>query len=209
MKKVLIVCLFLLPGVLLRPLFAATPAMIGKNLFSQDRKPPSPNADSTAPGRVGAGTAIGNIQLDGVIFRNSAKTAVLRLKNVSGLNQAAHPESPFVSVRVGEMVDDFRVTKIDLRSVTLERSGQSYTVGLFANNKVAAPASPPPTANAASNGKPQPLPGRAGVKPGLPNGAMFHPQNLGQAMRPPLTMPHGRPPVSLPVTRAATGTGTK
>ena len=128
-KRTFIVCLLLLLCGVFSPIFAATPKMVEKNLFSQDRKPPLPQSESASSQTEGQGMAIGDIQLDGIVFRDSAKTAMLRLKKIPVATGNA--SSPFVSVRVGEMVNDYRVAKIDVQSVTLEKSGQTYTLGLF------------------------------------------------------------------------------
>ncbi len=198
-KRVLIVCLFLLLGALCSPLFAATPIMVEKDLFSQDRKPPLPQSESMSSERAGPGMAIGNIQLDGVVFRNNSRVALLRLKNIpmSAPGQEAYPVSPFVTVRVGDRVNEYRVTKIELQSVTLERSGRTYTLGLFSANRIAAPASPPPSIAA-----PSPYNGKPGMNQGLHNGAMFQkgfrPRNPQQALRAPMPVPPGRPPANLP-----------
>ncbi|MDR3569283.1 MAG: hypothetical protein P4L43_14740 [Syntrophobacteraceae bacterium] len=134
--------------------------------------------------------AIGNIQLDGIVFRDRAKTAMLRLKNipVAGGNAS----SPFVSVRVGEMVNDYRVAKIDVQSVTLEKSGQTYTIGLFSQNKVASPASPqpssaPPVPALQGQNRTQTAPN--GMRPPLLR-RIFH----GRMPRAPSQAPAGLPP---------------
>lgn len=178
-KKMVVVCLVLLLGAAFSPLFAATPVMVEKNLFSEDRKPPSPESGSTSSQGAGKGMAIGDIQLDGVVFRNDARSAVLRLKNVPlrppGVQGSS--VSPFVTVHVGEMVNEYRVAKIEIQRVTLERNGQTYTIGLFSANKVAAPVSPAPPAAAGSPSTAGTGPGRMQGAPvknsGLPRGAVF------------------------------------
>ncbi len=209
MKKIRILSLSLLLASVCVPLFASPPSMIEKNLFAQDRKPPSPQSESDRSHGAGPGTAVGDIQLDGVVFANKSKIALLRLKNnpVSAPGKPSAPTSPFIKARVGEMVNDYRVTKIDLRSVTLEKGGQSYEIGLFAANKVLAPASPPPPAQAAPTPKTPLRPVGAkrmpGIKPGFPPGS--HPNNpaiknlpAGIPSPPPMSAPPGRPPVNLP-----------
>jgi hypothetical protein len=203
-KRIPIVCFFLLLNGLFSPLFAVPPSMVEKNLFSQDRKPPLPASECASTQGSGPGVEIENIQLDGVVFRDNSRKALLRLKNgsVAAPGQEGNSLPPVVTVRVGEMVDDYRVTKIDLRSVTLERSGQAYTIGLFASNKVVAPASPPPSlaAHPGSGGRPEPAraQSRPGINPRLPHGPMFHngfrPKNPQQALRAPGSRPPGRPP---------------
>ncbi len=189
-KKICSVCLVFLLGSVYSPVFAATPIMVEKNLFSEDRKPPSQNGSSVSQ-NPGAGMAIGDIQLDGVVFRNNSRSALLRLKNVPmGMPGEKGPSaSPFVTVHVGEIVNDFRVTKIQVQRVTLERNGQTYSLGLFSANKVVAPASPAPSAAAAypragsasapAQGVPSPQPTAAGGA-AFPKG--FHPPLPPQAL---------------------------
>jgi hypothetical protein len=180
--------------------------MIEKNLFAQDRKAPSPQSEAACSQKTGLGTAVGDIQLDGVVFADKSKIALLRLKNspIRAPGQPAPSTSPFIKARIGEMVNDYRVTHIDIRSVTLEKGGQTYKIGLFASNKVMAPASPSPAPSVqpapAAKTAPQPVGAQRspGINPGLPPGAKFNnampklPANIPP--RPPMTVPPGRPP---------------
>lgn len=194
--------------------------MVEKNLFSQDRKPPLPQSGSTSPEQTGREMAIGNIQLDGVVFRNNTRKAVLRLKNapLGPPGQANKPQQPFLTVRVGEMVNDYRVAKIELQSVTLEKGGQMYTLGLFSSNRVAAPASPQPapSAPASAGARPSlPMPqGAHGKNPALPVYQKgFHPATPQQTLRGRMSMqpnpgavnsaPDGRPMQGMPAPGAA------
>ncbi|MGC9195749.1 MAG: hypothetical protein ACP5IL_09895 [Syntrophobacteraceae bacterium] len=209
LKRILILSLSLLLVSVCMPLYAAAPSMIEKNLFAQDRKPPSPQSESACSQRAGPGTAVGDIQLDGVVFANKSKVALLRLKNtpISAPGQPAPSTSPFIKARIGEMVNDYRVTQIDVRSVTLEKDGKVYKIGLFASNKVMAPASPAPPAKAlpvASKPAPQPVGAKnqPGVHPAFPFGARRQnaiknlPANIPTL--PPMAVPPGRPPVNVP-----------
>ncbi len=96
--------------------------------------------------------AIGNIQLDGVIIKSNSKRAVLRMKNqVAGApGKKGQPASPYVTVREGQMVGDYRVSKIESKSISLEKDGQTFTVGLFAENKVVTPPSRRPSSRCCS-----------------------------------------------------------
>ncbi|MGC8492131.1 MAG: hypothetical protein ACP5SH_10375 [Syntrophobacteraceae bacterium] len=198
-KKICTVCLVFLLGAACSPVFAAPPIMVEKNLFSEDRKPPSQNGSSVSQSPR-AEMAIGDIQLDGVVFRNNSRSALLRLKNVPmGMpGDKGLPASPFVTVHVGEIVNDFRVTKIQIQRVTLERNGQSYSLGLFSSNKVVAPASPAPPAAAAyphGGSVSAPAQGVPSPHPAAPGGAAFPkgfhpplpPQALGGRMPSPPT----------------------
>lgn len=110
--------------------------MVEKNLFAADRKPPPEFADASAKAAK-LGMTIGNIQLDGVIIQRNSKKAVLRMKNqpAGAAGRKGQPASPFVTVREGQMVSDYRVSKIESKSISLEKDGQTFTVGLFAEDK--------------------------------------------------------------------------
>ena len=60
---------------------AGCPADGQKNLFAPDRKQPLPESADTSAKAAKPGSAIGNIQLDGVIIQSNSKRAVLRIKN--------------------------------------------------------------------------------------------------------------------------------
>jgi hypothetical protein len=107
--------------------------------------------------------AIGNIQLDGVIIQGNSKKAILRLKNLPAgpPGKKGQAASPFVSVREGQMVSEYRVSKIESKAISLEKDGQTFTVALFAPNKVATPASPAPSPAASPAQQPPVAPGVA------------------------------------------------
>ncbi len=137
---------FLLPAVvfLCSAVSVAAPVMVEKNLFAQDRRPPSP--ESAAPAQpTKPGMALSNIQLDGVMIQGNNKKAIIRLKNVGGGGGPKHKgttATPFVTVKEGQQVGDFRVSKIEAKSISFEKEGQTYTIGLFAEGKIATPAAP-------------------------------------------------------------------
>jgi hypothetical protein len=147
------------------PACSASPLMVDKNLFAQDRKPPSPE-DATPHSQPGkAGMDIKNIQLDGVIITGNVKKALVRLKGHLRVNDAHGKNkspSPFVTVRENQQVSDFRVAKIDVKSISLERDGQVYTIDLFSEGKVV----PPVTAVQPERSAPPPPPGNVpGMQP--------------------------------------------
>ena len=165
---------------------AAAPLMVEKNLFATDRKPPSPESVDASSKPAKPGMALGNIQLDGVIIQSSGKKAVLRMKN-----QAAGPPgrkgpsvSPFVTVREGQMVSDYRVSKIESKSISLEKDGQTVTIGLFAGNKVVTPLSAPqaPVPAQQPMAAPGVAPQEAGANqpPGVPLQPGYSPANPQQ-----------------------------
>jgi hypothetical protein len=126
----------------------AGPIMVDQNLFSPDRKPPTdqPAAPSQQPG--GQNLQVKSIQLDGVFFRDEKRTALIRLKSpmatptAPGPQKGKKPESPFKRVTEGEQLGDFVVSKIDGKSITLEKDGEAHVVRLFAEGKVLPPLAP-------------------------------------------------------------------
>ncbi len=163
LKKILSVFLLLVWGVIFGSVCTAAPLMVEKNLFSSDRKPPPPDSVDASGKPAKPGMAIGNIQLDGIIIQNNVKKAILRMKSLPAgpPTKKGQPASPFITVREGQTVSDYRVSKIESKSISLEKDGQSFTIGLFAENKVIAPPSPIPAP------APAPAPGPvAGQPPG-------------------------------------------
>lgn len=121
--------------------------MIDKNLFAQDRKPPSPEAGVSSSRREKSAMGLGNLQLDGVMIRGNSKKALLRLKAQAAPGAPKGNRKPFITVQEGQQVGDFRVVRIEPKSVLLEKEGQMYTIDLFAAGKVVTPAAiPPPVA---------------------------------------------------------------
>lgn len=200
---------FILTG----PVYAAGRAMVEKNLFSQDRKPT--HDDAPAPtGPAGPPIPPKTIQLDGIMFRGSVKKALVRIKGGPGAGpRIPNPKdaekdkaklkkpqetSPFVTVTEGEMVQDYKVTKISPRSISLEKGGQVFEVFLFAEGKVLPPmpAAPPP------------VPGQAGQpgQPGQPPVPQTIPsQGMGQGDVPPGQFNVGSPqnPAAIQAQRGA------
>ena len=161
--------------------------MVEKNLFAADRKPPTTESADTSAKAAKSGMAIGNIQLDGVIIKSNSKRAVLRMKDqVAGApGKKGRPASPYVTVREGQMVGDYRVSKIESKSISLEKDGQTFTVGLFAENKVVTPpsAAPAPAAAQQPMAAPGVAPQEAGANqfPGVPLQPGYNPANPQQS----------------------------
>ena len=185
-KRVLWVFLFLVWGGVFNSICAAAPLMVEKNLFATDRKPPPPESADSSPKAAKPGMAIGNIQLDGVIIQNNAKRAVLRMKSqpAGAPGKKGQPSSPFVTVREGQAVGDYRVSKIESKSISLEKDGQTFTVSLFAENKVVTPASVPPAPTPVQQPMAAPgvAPQEAGANqpPGVPLQPGYDPANPQQ-----------------------------
>ena len=186
LKRILSIFLLLVSGVVFQSICAAAPLMVEKNLFASDRKPPSPESSDSSAKPAKPGMQIGNFQLDGVIIESNTKRAVLRMKGqpASAAGKKGQPASPFVTVREGQMISDYRVSKIESKSISLEKDGQTFTVGLFAENKVVTPPAPSPAA--APVQQPTPAPGgpaqeTAGNQPpGVQPQPGYNPQNPQQ-----------------------------
>jgi hypothetical protein len=198
---------------------AAAPLMVEKNLFSTDRKPPSPESVDTSSKSEKPGLAVGNIQLDGVMIQSGEKKAVLRMKTQpqGAAANKGQSGSPFVTVREGQMVSDYRVSKIEPKSILLEKDGETFTVSLFAANKVLSPvapvpapvqpqpAAPPPEVGAdqppEAQGQPgvnpqrqrQSLPGQAAAGQPSPNNPPGGSRNRAQAGNPNVQDPAAEP----------------
>ena len=181
-KKVFLFSLVLAGGLFIHPSFAATPLMVEKNLFAQDRKPPPPEsaASSTQPGRPGM--PVNNIQLDGVILLGNSKKALVRLKNQPAGPDKKKQQSPFVTVRENQQIGEFRVVKIDAKSISLEKDGQTFLISLFAEGKVVVPAAAIPSPAAAP-------PGPGGVPGQNQPGGAHAPGMRGRNVQPGQVMP--------------------
>ena len=194
-KRILPVFLLLVCGAMFNSFCGAAPLMVEKNLFATDRKPPPPESADASPKASKPAMAIGNIQLDGIIIQNNAKRAVLRMKSqpAGAPGKKGQPSSPFVTVREGQTIGDYRVSKIESKSISLEKDGQTFTVGLFAENKVVTPASPSPAPFPVQ--QPAGAPGvslqEAGANqpPGVQLQPGYNPANQPQALR-----SHAAPP---------------
>jgi hypothetical protein len=170
----------------------SAPIMVERNLFAQDRKPPTDEPAPAAPRGNAPGLSAKAIQLDGVFIHGDTKEALLRVKGQMPGKNKDKGQTPYVTVREGEKIADYQVVKIESRSVSLEKDGQIVVVNLFAEGKVVPPAPPvplppgavqtpdasTPDAHDAQAGQgtmrlphPVPPPGRGGMQPGadVPN----------------------------------------
>jgi hypothetical protein len=173
-----------------------TPIMVEKNLFAQDRKPPSPDA-APAPQPNKSGLSAKSLQLDGVIMRGDAKKAIVRVK---GSLPGMKTQSPYVTVGEGEKIGDLLVVKIDHRSISLEKDGQTDVIKLFAEGKIVVPAPPAPASAAVTpQAPPVPPPPDVSGQPGVRVAPQQTPQGAtggnmpGGAVQPPRA---GGPPGS-------------
>jgi hypothetical protein len=131
---------------------AEKPLMVEKNLFSAERK--AEESKPAAPAAEAAKLPKGSIQLDGVFIHDDVRKAILRV-NPSLLKQPKKKVDPFVSVGENELVGDYRVVKIEPRSITLEQRGTSFVIPLFMSGKVSPP---PPKVAPAPSAQPRAVP---------------------------------------------------
>jgi len=144
-------------GVAAQPAATGQPLMVEKNLFSAERKPM--DAKAAEPAAEAPKLAKGTIQLDGIFIHDDVRKAILRV-NPSLLKKSKNKAEPFVSVGENDQIGDYKVVKIEARSITLEQRGASFIIPLFAPGKVTPPPPKLPTAAGAS-----PQPGPAGRPP--------------------------------------------
>jgi hypothetical protein len=157
---------------------AQEPLMVEKNLFSPERKA----METKGPEPTGEPPKLpkGAIQLDGVFLHGDVKKAILRV-NPSMLKKpvAKGKTDPFVTVSEDEQLGDYRVAKIEPRSITVEQRGSTFVVPLFAPGKVAPP---PPKAPSGAAGQPPPA-GAPGA-PQPPQAARAHQRGQQPAAAP-------------------------
>lgn len=178
---------------------AERPLMVEKNLFSAERKADESKPD--APAAEAPKLPKGAIQLDGVFIHDDVKKAILRV-NPSLFKPPRKKVDPFVSVGENEQVGDYRVIKIEPRSITLEQRGTSFLIPLFMPGKVAPP--PPKVASGPStlpravptgpSSQPQPArPVSPSQPPGIPTapGEQLMPQVQGGPVAEGIPLPPG------------------
>ncbi len=149
------------------PVHGASP-MVEKNLFAPERRP-----DVSEPAAQSSGgssdAALRSLQLDAVMVFGETRRAILRSKarrTPQGIPRG-QVESPYISVVEGDQVGDFKVVKIEAKSIQLEKDGQLHELSLFAEGKVV----PPP--------------------PALPSGPMMDAPGLPPGLETPPAMPAG------------------
>jgi hypothetical protein len=150
---------------------ASTPIMVEKNLFAQDRKPPSPESAAQNPQPNKPGLSAKALQLDGVFIRGDVRKAIVRVKGQLPGADKAKAQNPYLTVAEGEKIGDFQVVKIEPRRISLEKDGQTEVVNLFAEGKVVVPVPPQPTSPTPAPAPPQPgqaPPGQMGAQPQQP-----------------------------------------
>ena len=158
----LLTVLFLVMAAAVPGSCGTAPPMIEKNLFSQDRKPPSPESAAAPPPTNKPAVSPKAFQLDGIIIHGDTRKALVRMKTGGGpVGQKGKSQSPYIVVTEGGLLADYRVTKIDVKSISLEKDGQTIVVTLFAEGKTSppVPAAPAPF-NPAPDGQAVPERGR-------------------------------------------------
>jgi hypothetical protein len=155
---------------------AAEPLMVEKNLFSPERKHSEAKAEEPAP--EPAKMQKGAIQLDGVVIRGDVKKAIVKVS--PGLvKDQKNKQDPYVTVAENEQVGDYRVTKIEPRSITLDQRGSIFVVPLFTPGKAVLPPprQSPVAPQAPGAGQPHSPPAARGAPPGQPQpGESVEPQ---------------------------------
>ncbi len=166
----LVVLASLLLGIAGLAAAAEEPLMVEKNLFSPERK--AVESKPTEGPAEAPKMPKGAIQLDGVFLHDEVKKAILRV-NPSLLKKPSKAKTdPFITVTENEQIGDYRVAKIEPRSITVEQRGSTFVVPLFAPGKVAPP---PPKPVAAA-----PIPGQPGAGPAPPQGPAARTAPAGQ-----------------------------
>jgi hypothetical protein len=161
--------------------------MVEKNLFAPDRKPPSPESVAATPQPNKPGLSAKAIQLDGIFIRGDTRKAILRVKGQIPGADKAKTQNPYIALGEGEKLGDFQVVKIENRSVSLEKDGQTEVINLFAEGKMVVPPPPMPASPVAP-----PAPAQQGQAP--PAAA---PAQMGaQPVQP--QPPHAPPGVNMP-----------
>jgi hypothetical protein len=187
----------------------AAPLIVEKNLFAQERKPLPPETAASTPQPKGPGLSHNQIQLDGVIIHGSSKKAIVRMKNPPPSPDKKKQQSPFLAVREGQQIGDYKVVKIENKSISLEKDGQTVVISLFAEGKVASPPPPMPVTPqpATAGGGQPPVPGQppvagmAGVRGQIPPGQGAPPQpgiQQGQPQPAPEVEDSGQPEDQVP-----------
>ncbi|MDD1713418.1 MAG: hypothetical protein LUQ69_09670 [Methanoregulaceae archaeon] len=168
---------------------ASTQVMVEKNLFAQDRKPPSPESAVQTPQPNKPGLSAKAVQLDGVFFRGDTRKAIVRVKGQLPGADKTKPQNPYITVGEGEKLGEFQVVKIEPRSISLEKDGQTEVIKLFDQGKVVVPPPPVPTS-------PTPAPAVAPPQAGQAPPAGVQGPMGGQPPQPPL--PQGQMGVNMP-----------
>jgi len=145
------------------------PLMVEKNLFSPERKAveSKPNEPTGEAPKMPKGA----IQLDGVFVHGDVRKAILRV-NPSLLKNSKNKADPFVTVSENEQLGDYKIAKIEPRSISVETRGSTFVVPLFVSGKIAPPPPKPASAPPPQAARP-PIPGQT-----VPGAANAQQQNI-------------------------------
>jgi len=130
----------------------SSPVIVERNLFSPDRKPPSPDSATSSTKSSKPSVPPKALQLDGIIIHGETRKALIRVKGQMPGKDKGKDNSPFVSVREGEKISDYVVNKIGLKSISVEKDGETFELYLYASGKVLPPMAPPPPPQDAAGG---------------------------------------------------------
>jgi hypothetical protein len=115
----------------------AGPAVVEKNLFSPERRPPTaPEIALTGRGQEQGGT----IEVLGIVIIGSSKPSAL-VRVGQGRTAPGRNGSQPVLVRAGDQVGDYLVNRIEAGGLVLERGGKRYAVPLSREGKPGAASS--------------------------------------------------------------------
>ncbi|MBW1974203.1 MAG: hypothetical protein JRI45_01345 [Deltaproteobacteria bacterium] len=142
-RKVILMACFL--AVLATPLFSQENVVVEKNLFAPDRKPPAIQENSKT---VDHGTFNpDDIQLDGIIYFQHEKRALVRLRR----NIGEYQKGNYVVLKEGESIGPYKVTKVGKASIIVNWKGQEQEIPLYQSGKIAAPPPPLPKVSVVSD----------------------------------------------------------
>ncbi len=143
----------------------SSPVIVERNLFSPDRKPPSPDEGASSTKSSKPSVPPKALQLDGIIIHGETRKALIRFKGQTPGKDKSKDNSPFVSVREGEKISDYVVSKVGLKSISVEKDGETFELYLYATGKVLPPMAPPPPPPQDASGGPKDPRARPGQPP--------------------------------------------
>jgi hypothetical protein len=120
----------------------SVPLMVDKNLFSQSRKPNS-EADRPVAQKNTQRFSPNGIQLDGVVIHGKTKKALVRFRDRPLRAKPTRGRSQQLVVQEGESIGDYKLIRITIRTIWLERSGERYELSLFSKTPKALSGGPP------------------------------------------------------------------
>ncbi len=133
------VCFFFLCVPLSSSAYAVDDIIVKKNLFSPNRTPPSPVDNEQ---KVDSSLKLSDLQLDGIIFFSTQKSAVLRVNK--RLKGSPGKSSSYSVVREGELIGPYKVVRIYKDRIVVDYNGELHDLLLHRPGKRISPPPPPP-----------------------------------------------------------------